>query len=239
MEKEVRIPILGVIEESEIFTGNERYFLDHYPHGEGVYLVKIGSCSRELRDVRIRNEKTSNGRIMCDFDIFPIRSSAIVEEIKKEHEATLKNYIEECCVKILTSVNANRDDVRNVDVKMSVLIKQFTSDATCLKEALNSIKEDGVASGNGISEKTLLEILKIVTKKDNNMANENNKPYFILVFQENDPMPSIVSADVIAEMYPYADKKMLDITTTDGDNMGFEKVESFKIVPAEEINFNM
>lgn len=38
------------------------------------------------------------------------------------------------------------------------------------------------------------------------MANENNKPYFLLVFQKNDPMPSIVSADVIAAMYPYAEK---------------------------------
>lgn len=189
--------------------------------------------------MRIRNEKTPNDRIKCDFGIFPIRSSAIVDEIKKEHEATLKDYIEECCVKILTSVNANRDDVRNVDEKMSVLIKQLASDITCLKEALNSIKEDGVASGNGISEKTLLGILEIVTKKDNNMTNENNKPYFLLVFQKNDPMPSIVSADVIAEMYPYADKKMLDITTTDGDNIGFEKVESFKMVSAKEINFNM
>lgn len=165
MEKEIRIPILGVIEESETFTGNERYFLDHYPHGEGVYLVKIGSCSRELRDVRIRNEKTSDGRTRCDFAIFSICSSAVVEEIKKEHEATLKDYIEECCVKILTSVNANRDDVRNVDEKMSVLTKQLTFDTTCLKEALNSIKEDGVASGNGISEKTLLGALEIVTKK--------------------------------------------------------------------------
>ena len=71
------------------------------------------------------------------------------------------------------------------------------------------------------------------------MANGNKEPYFLLVFQENDPMPSIVSADVIAEMYPYADKKMLDITTTDGDNMGFENVEAFKMIPAEEINFNM
>lgn len=70
------------------------------------------------------------------------------------------------------------------------------------------------------------------------MANENSKPYFLLVFQENDPMPSIVSADVIAKMYPYAEK-MLDIITTDDDSMGFEKVESFKIVTAEEINFNM
>ena len=66
-----------------------------------------------------------------------------------------------------------------------------------------------------------------------------NKQYFLLVFEKGDPMPSIVSADVIAAMYPCADKKMLDITTTDSDNMGFENIESFKMVPAEEINFNM
>ena len=165
MKQEVRIPILGVIVESETFAGNERYFLDYYPHGEGTYLIKIGKCYMELRNVRNRNEKTSDGRTMCDLATFPIRSSAVVEEIKKEHEATLKDYIEECCVKILTSVNANRDDVRNVDGKMSVLIKQLTSDATCLKEVLKSIKEDGIAFGNGISEKTLLGALEIVTKK--------------------------------------------------------------------------
>lgn len=71
------------------------------------------------------------------------------------------------------------------------------------------------------------------------MANKNSKSYFLLVFQKNDPMPSIVSADVIAAMYPCADKKMIDITTTEGDCMGFDNVESFKMVPAEEINFNM
>lgn len=71
------------------------------------------------------------------------------------------------------------------------------------------------------------------------MANENSKSYFLLVFQKNDPVPSIVSADVITAMYPCAEKKLVDITTTDGDCMSFENVESFKMVPAEEINFNM
>lgn len=71
------------------------------------------------------------------------------------------------------------------------------------------------------------------------MTNENNKPYFLLVFEKGDTMPTIISADVIAGMYPCADKKMVDITTTDGDIIGFENVESFKMVPAEEINFNM
>ena len=71
------------------------------------------------------------------------------------------------------------------------------------------------------------------------MANGNNKPYFLLVFEKGDTMPTIISADVIANMFSCADKKMVDITTKDGDIIGFENVESFKMVPAEEIDFNM
>lgn len=71
------------------------------------------------------------------------------------------------------------------------------------------------------------------------MANENNKPYFLLVFTKNDTMPSVISADIIAMINPDTDTKIMDITTTEGDNIGFESVESFKMVPAEKINFNM
>ncbi len=71
------------------------------------------------------------------------------------------------------------------------------------------------------------------------MANENNKPYFLLVFERGDTMPTIMSAETISEIYPNAYDKTMDIITVNGDNMSFENVESFKMVPAEEINFNM
>lgn len=71
------------------------------------------------------------------------------------------------------------------------------------------------------------------------MANENNKPYFLLVFEKGNTVPTIVSADVISDIFPCADKKIVDITTTKGDIIGLENVESFKMVPAEEIDFNM
>lgn len=71
------------------------------------------------------------------------------------------------------------------------------------------------------------------------MANENNKPYFLLVFEKGNTVPTIVSADVIADMFSCADKKIVDIITTDGETIHLENVESFKMVPAEEINFNM
>ena len=71
------------------------------------------------------------------------------------------------------------------------------------------------------------------------MANENNKPYFLLVFEKGDTMPTIISAEIISEIYPNAHDKTMDIVTVTGDDINFENVESFKMVPAEEINFNM
>lgn len=71
------------------------------------------------------------------------------------------------------------------------------------------------------------------------MANENNKPYFLLVFEKGDTMPTIISAETISEIYPDADNKTMDIITVTDNDINFQNVESFKMVPAEEINFNM
>ena len=71
------------------------------------------------------------------------------------------------------------------------------------------------------------------------MANGNNKPYFLLVFEKGNTIPTIIPAETISEIYPDADGKTMDIVTVTGDDLKFDNVESFKIVPAEEINFNM
>ena len=66
-----------------------------------------------------------------------------------------------------------------------------------------------------------------------------NKPYFLLVFEKGDTMPDIISAEIISEIYPDADGKTMDIITVTDNDINFQNVESFKMVPAEEINFNM
>lgn len=71
------------------------------------------------------------------------------------------------------------------------------------------------------------------------MANEDNKPYFLLVFEKGDTIPTIIPTETISEIYPNTDDKTVDIITLTGNDIGFENVESFKMVPAEEINFNM
>ena len=71
------------------------------------------------------------------------------------------------------------------------------------------------------------------------MANGNNKPYFLLVFEKGNTIPTIIAAETISEIYPDADDKTMDIITVTDNDINFQNVESFKIVPAEEINFNM
>ena len=71
------------------------------------------------------------------------------------------------------------------------------------------------------------------------MANENNKPYFLLVFEKGNTVPTIIPAETISEIYPNTYDKTMDIITVTGNDIGLENVESFKMVPAEEINFNM
>ena len=66
-----------------------------------------------------------------------------------------------------------------------------------------------------------------------------NKPYFLLVFEKGDTMPTIISAEIISEIYSDADDKTMDIITVTDNDINFQNVESFKMVPAEEINFNM
>lgn len=71
------------------------------------------------------------------------------------------------------------------------------------------------------------------------MTNENNQPYFLLMFEKGDTVPTIIPAETISEIYPDTDNKTMDIITVTGNDIGFENVESFKMVPAEEIDFNM
>lgn len=71
------------------------------------------------------------------------------------------------------------------------------------------------------------------------MANENNQPYFLLVFKYGDDMPTIISADTISTMYSNKRCQKLVITRKNNNDIFFENVSSFKMVPAEKINFNM
>lgn len=150
-QKEVRIPIVGVIEESKMIPTSDHRFVDHYPNGDGVYLVKFDDGSRELRSV-IANGMIDQDRQRVTKFCFSIPAQAIAEEIKTENEATLKDAIEVLRTDVLRAVNTCHEDM-------------LRENGTIVR-TLDELKENGLASGNGISEKTLLEALKVVAGKD-------------------------------------------------------------------------
>lgn len=146
-QQEVRIPIVGVIEESKMIPTSDHRFVDHYPNGDGVYLVKFDDGSQELRSVIVNGMIDKDKQRVSEFG-FPIPSQVISEEIKKEHEATLKDAIESLRTDVIRAVNACHENM-------------LTESGTIVR-MLDELKESGLASGNGISEKTLLEALKVV-----------------------------------------------------------------------------
>lgn len=146
-QQEVRIPIVGVIEESRHNPTSDHCFVDHYPNGDGIYLVKFDDGCQQLRSVQANNQLVDGRQGVCHFD-FPLPSQVISEEIKKEHEATLKDTIEALRTDILRALNVYHEDM-------------LTEGGTIVR-TLDELKESGMASGNGISEKTLLEALKVV-----------------------------------------------------------------------------
>lgn len=149
-QQEVRIPIVGVIEESKMNPTSEHKFVDHYPNGDGVYLVKFDDGSRELRSVIANGMIDKDRQRVSEFG-FSIPSKVIDEEIKTEHEASLKDAIADLRAEVLRAVNACLEDMLR--------------DNGNIFRMLNELKENALASGNGISEKTLLEALKVVAGK--------------------------------------------------------------------------
>lgn len=109
-QQEVRIPIVGVIEESRLNPTNDHCFVDHYPNGDGIYLVKFDDGSRELRSV-MSNGMIDKGRKRVVTFNLPVPPHVIAEEINKEHEATLKDAIESLRTDVIRAVNACNENM--------------------------------------------------------------------------------------------------------------------------------
>lgn len=173
-EKEVRIPILGVIDEDKLENPNDIHLFKTYTNGRGIYLIKNKSRF-VLRDVyKSRDKEDGEYFALWNEIALPILRT-VIEDTKKEQETQLKELKETVehlndelynkIVKIETTVTDNNNafsflcDSLNSLQDDSHVIKRLQS----IEETLKQLTENGSASGNGISEKTLLEALAIVT----------------------------------------------------------------------------
>ena len=146
---EVRIPIIGVIEEDGSWSGRQRSSVEHYPQGEGLYLVKVGESYQELRKVSgCYKDKGGNMRYVIGSLVIP--SGIVAEEIKRKHENTIKGYIDDMCKNVLSGILDIREDIKKVHAHSSDF-RQLIEDAVGLGVTISETKARGEVPGSGAS----------------------------------------------------------------------------------------
>lgn len=151
---EIRVNILGKVAYKGAEKRSDIEKAELYPFGDGVYAVMDGENFVELRVVSNKKHSDekgdyyeniercwSNGKISC--------SATVIE-----HEERLKDYIDKRFDELQSAIENTNSSADSIN------------DAVCsIKSSIEKIEKDGVGSGKGISEKTLLSAIEIVSKQ--------------------------------------------------------------------------
>lgn len=162
---EIRVNVLGKVAFKATGSKSDVEKAELYPFGEGIYAVMDGDnfvCLRVVSDKRHSDEKGDyyecvgrywgHGRISNSVTII-------------EHEERLKDYIDKCFGRLEAIVKKNNDGISSVSDELNGFINNSQDDFCSIEKSLERIEKDGVGSGNGISEKTLLSAIEIVSKQ--------------------------------------------------------------------------
>lgn len=151
---EIRVSVLGKVAYKENETREDAEKAELYPFGEGVYAVVDGENFVELRVVSGKKHSDEKGDYYECVDNYwghgKISNSASIIE----HEERLKDYIDKRFYELQSSIENAKNSADSIN------------DAVCsIKSSIEKIEEDGVGSRKGISEKTLLSAIEIVSKQ--------------------------------------------------------------------------
>lgn len=162
---EIRANILGKVAFKEGASRDDKAKAELYPSGEGVYAVMDGDDFVCLRVVSSKIHDDIKG----DYYVYveenwthpKISNSATIIE----HEERLKDYIDKCFGRLEAIVKKNNDCISSVSEELDGFISNSQDDFCSIEKSLERIEKDGVGSGKGISEKTLLSAIEIVSKQ--------------------------------------------------------------------------
>ena len=151
---EIRVNILGKVAYKQGASRDDKAKAELYPSGEGVYAVMDRDNFVCLRVVSSKTHDDIKG----DYYVYVEENwthAKIANSINIiEHEERLKDYIDK------------RFDELQSSIENAMSSADSINDAVCsIKNSIEKIEEDGVGSGKGISEKTLLSAIEIVSKQ--------------------------------------------------------------------------
>lgn len=151
---EIRVSVLGKVAYKENETMEDAEKAELYPFGEGVYAVVDGESFVELRVVSVKKHSDEKGDYYACVNNYwghgKISNSATIIE----HEERLKDYIDKRFDELQSSIENAKSSADSIHDAVG-----------SIKSSIEKIEEDGVGSGKGISEKTLLSAIEIVSKQ--------------------------------------------------------------------------
>ena len=162
---EIRVNILGKVAYKQGASRDDKAKAELYPSGEGVYAVMDGD---DFVCLRVVSSKTHDD-IKGDYYVYVEENwthAKIANSINIiEHEERLKDYIDKCFGRLEAIVKKNNDCISSVSEELDGFISNSQDDFCSIEKSLERIEKDGVGSGKGISEKTLLSAIEIVSKQ--------------------------------------------------------------------------
>lgn len=151
---EIRVNILGKVAYKQGASRDDKAKAELYPSGEGVYAVMDGD---DFVCLRVVSSKTHDD-IKGDYYVYVEENWTNVKIANSiniiEHEERLKDYIDKRFDELQLAIENTKSSADSIN------------DAVCtIKSSIEKIEKDGVGSGKGISEKTLLSAIEIVSKQ--------------------------------------------------------------------------
>ena len=151
---EIRVNILGKVAYKQGASRDDKAKAELYPSGEGVYAVMDGD---DFMCLRVVSSKTHDD-IKGDYYVYVEENwthAKIANSINIiEHEERLKDYIDKRFDELQSAIENTMSSADSINDAVG-----------SIKSSIEKIEKYGVCSGNGISEKTLLSAIEIVSKQ--------------------------------------------------------------------------
>lgn len=162
---EIRVNVLGKVAYKQGASRDDNAKAELYPSGEGVYAVMDGDDFVCLRVVSSKTHDDTKG----DYYAFVDENWAnlrIVNSINIiEHEERLKDCINKRFDRLEAIIEKANEGISSVNEELGGFRNNSQDDFCSIEKSLERIEKDGVGSGKGISEKTLLSAIEIVSKQ--------------------------------------------------------------------------
>lgn len=151
---EIRVNVLGKVAYKEHESREDAEKAELYPFGEGLYAVMDGENFVELRVVSGKKHSDEKGDYYAGVEKYWSNGKISCSATVIEHEERLKDYIDKRFDELQSSIENAKSSADSINDAVG-----------SIKSSIEKIEKDGVGSGNGISEKTLLSAIEIVSKQ--------------------------------------------------------------------------